>query len=274
MHSKKILIPLHLYSLKTNLFKIIVLLLVPVLVFGQAIKQKEITHQNQSWFSINTVTKFSDHWGIVADAHIRENEFLKDNNFYLLRGGIDYIPNAKFSFVAGYAHMWLAPRNPDWSTYSDENRIYQQFQMNTKSGNVSILQRLRNEQRWQEKIVNDAETGENRFSDRVRYLISVTIPVFKKKTAPSLVLSDELLVQFGKEIVYNTFDQNRFFVGIKQVINPQLSFDFGYMNVYQQRITGYQYDMNHTLRLFFYLTTNVKAKTAAVPVVPAISSHD
>jgi len=256
--------------LKTNLFKIIVLFF-PVVVLAQAPKQKEINQQFQTWISLNTVTKFSEHWGLVADAHIRENGFFEDNNFYFLRGGITYIPNPKISFVGGYAHLWLAPRNPDWSTYSDENRIYQQFQMNTKSGNVSIVQRLRNEQRWQEKIVNDQETGKNRFSDRVRYLISVTIPVFKKKTAPSLVLSDELLIQFGKEIVYNTFDQNRFFVGIKQAINPKLSFDFGYMNVYQQRITGYQYDMNHTLRLFFYLNTSIKSKAAAVP---AVSGHD
>jgi hypothetical protein len=259
--------------LKTNYFKIL-LLLFPIVILGQVHKEKEVNEQFQTWVSINTVTKFSEHWGVVADAHIRENGFFEDNNFYLLRGGIDYIPNAKFSFVGGYAHMWLAPSNPAWSTYSDENRIYQQFQMNTKSGNVSIVQRLRNEQRWQEKIVNDAETGENRFTDRVRYLISVTIPIFKKKTAPSLVVSDELLLQFGKEVVYNTFDQNRLFIGIKQVINPKLSFDFGYMNVYQEKYSGYQYDMNHTLRLFFYLNTSVKSKAVAAPVVPAASGRD
>jgi len=74
----------------------------------------------------------------------------------------------------------------------------------------------------------------------------------KDPKAPVLVLSDELLIQFGKELVYNTFDQNRFFIGIRQNLSKQFSYDFGYMNVYQQRITGYQYDMNHTIRLFFY----------------------
>jgi len=76
-----------------------------------------------------------------------------------------------------------------------------------------------------------------------------------------LVVSDEILIQFGKEVVYNTFDQNRLFVGIRQNINPKLSYDFGYMNVYQQKSNGYQYDMNHTLRLFFYLNTVVKHST-------------
>ncbi len=243
--------------MKSNLLKLLFILF-PFLLLSQTVKQKEINQQTQTWVSLNSVTKFSDHWGVAADVHLRTNDFFQDNNFFFLRGGIAYIPNSKFSFTGGYAHMWLAPKNPTWSTFSDENRIYQQVQMNTKSGNVSILQRLRNEQRWQEIIVNDVETGKNKFSNRVRYLISTTIPIFKKKTAPSLVLSDELLIQFGQDIVYNTFDQNRFFVGIKQSINPKLSFDFGYMNVYQQKSTGYQYDMNHTLRLFFYLNSSIK----------------
>ncbi|NDP28558.1 MAG: DUF2490 domain-containing protein [Flavobacterium sp.] len=259
--------------MKTKLFKILVLFF-PIVILGQVHKEKEVNDQFQTWVSLNSVTKFSEHWGIAADIHLRSNDFFQDTNFFLLRGGIAYIPNSKFSFTGGYAHMWLEPKNPAWTTFSDENRIYQQVQMNTKSGNVSILQRLRNEQRWQEIIVDDAESGKNKFSNRVRYLISVTIPVFKKKTAPSLVISDELLLQFGKEIVYNTFDQNRFFVGIKQAINPKLSFDFGYMNVYQEKSSGYQYDMNHTLRLFFYLNASLKAKKAAAPVVPATSGQN
>lgn len=240
-----------------NALKILALLF-PFLMFSQTTPKKDINEQMQTWVSINTVTKFSDHWGIVADAHIRENEFFDSNNFYFLRGGITYTPNASVSITGGYAHMWLAPTKEGWSTYADENRIYQQAQLITKVGKVSILQRLRNEQRWQEKMANDEPTGELKFTDRVRYLASFTIPVFSNKKLPSLVVSDEVLIQFGKEVVYNTFDQNRLFVGIRQNINPKLSYDFGYMNVYQQKSNGYQYDMNHTLRLFFYLNTVIK----------------
>jgi hypothetical protein len=91
----------------------------------------------------------------------------------------------------------------------------------------------------------------------MRYLVSANFPLSKKKTSPSLVLANEILVHFGKEIRYNTFDQNRFFIGIKQAINYHLSYDFGYMNVYQQKYTGYQYDTNHTVRLFFYYNDNL-----------------
>lgn len=238
------------------------ILLIPAILFSQNNKptQKEVTQKQQIWLSLNTVTKFTDHWGFIADYHERWDGFYNENNFYLLRGGITYIPNKLVALTVGYAHMWLAPSNPDWSTYSDENRFYQQVNLNTVAGKVGIVQRIRNEQRWQEKIVNDQETDDVRFTDRVRYLVGLNIPVFKKKTLPLLVVSDEILLQFGNEVIYNTFDQNRFFIGIKQTIDPKWSFDFGYMNVYQQKYSGYQYDMIHTLRLFFYLSTSINRK--------------
>ena len=237
---------------------LIVVSLLSLVGSSQTQNEKVINQQTQTWISLNTVTKFNKHWGVVADAHIRTDDFFAKNNFYFLRGGIRYFVNPSVNITAGYAHLWLAPSKDTWTTYSDENRIYQQVQWSSKMGNVKMLQRIRNEQRWSEKIVNDEETGENRFSNRVRYLLSFDIPIFKNKKAPTLSLSDELLIQFGKEMVYNTFDQNRFFIGIKQSINPKWSYDFGYMNVYQQKISGFQYDMNHTIRLFFYLNTSVK----------------
>lgn len=246
--------------MKKDILKILIFLF-PFTFFGQTAQEKVINQNMQTWVSLNTTTKFNEHWGIIADVHERWNDFFKDNNFYFVRGGIGYYPNSKISFVGGYAHMWLAPSNPDWSTYADENRFYQQFQLNTKSGKVAIIQRVRNEQRWQEKIVDDKVTDEIRFTNRIRYMISFNIPVFKKNNLPVLVLSDEIMVHFGEEVIYNTFEQNRFFAGIKQTINSNWSFDFGYMNVYQQKYSGYQYDMNHTLRLFFYLNTSLKTKT-------------
>ena len=241
-------------------FKLLIVLL-PLFVFGQTPTKKEVNQQTQSWISLNNNLKFNDHWSLLADFHIRRNDFIKDDNFYFVRSGISYAPSSKIAFAMGYAHMWLAPSKPYWNTSSNENRIYQQVQLNSKIGEVAIVQRIRNEQRWQQKIVNDEFIGELRFTNRFRYLLSFNIPVFKKKTMPSLVVADEIMVHFGKEILYNSFDQNRIFIGIKQTLSPRLCFDFGYMNVYQQKYSGYQYDMNHTLRLFFYYNNNLKVLT-------------
>lgn len=216
--------------------------------------QKEVRKQEQVWLSINSIFRLTNRWGISVDIHDRRNNFLKDPSFSIIRVGATYWLNDKISITAGYGHMWLAPSKPGWQTFSHENRFYQQIQMSMALGKVNLLQRVRNEQRWQQIIVNDKQTGDNRFTERIRYLLSFNIPVFKNNLFPSLILSDEVCVQFGKEVIYNTFDQNRLFIGIKQKISKAISFDLGYMLLKQQRASGYQYDLNHTLRWFFYYT--------------------
>jgi hypothetical protein len=213
---------------------------------------KEINQQTQFWTSVNTTSRITDHWGAVADFHIRRNNFVEDPSFYLLRLGVHYWLWKDVAVTLGYAHNWVAPAEPGWSTWTHENRIYQQIQTSSLLRRVRILHRIRNELRFQQKVENDVLTGQSRFSDRVRYLASANIPVSPKESVPSLVVSDEILLQFGHEIVLNTFDQNRLFVGIKQTLPKSWSFDLGYMLVYQQKPSGYQYDLNHTIRWFFY----------------------
>ena len=233
----------------------------PILVIGQVQAEKVIKQQSQTWISLNNTIVLDKHWAVLADLHLRRTDFLESDNFYLVRGALGYVTDSKQIVALGYGHYWYAPSALNWHQFSNEDLIYQLYQFNSKIGNVSVLHRFRNEQRWQQIMVNDSWNGAKRFTDRVRYLISFDIPIFKKKTWPSLSISDEIRIQFGKDVVYNTFDQNLFFIGIKQSISPKLSFDFGYMNVYQEKKSGYQYDMNHTLRLFFYYKNNLKSMT-------------
>ena len=215
-------------------------------------KTKEINKQYQAWVSINSTARLTNKWGFSVDLHERRNHFFKDPSFHFIRFGINYWLKENIILTTGYGHMWVAPTTAGWKTFSNENRIYEQVQITSKIGKVSMFQRLRNEQRWQQKIVEDKTTGQNKFTDRIRYLLSFNVPVLKNPKYPSLVLADELCIQFGKEVVYNTFEQNRVFLGIKQKLTKDLSFDLGYMLVKQQKSSGYQYDANETFRWFFY----------------------
>jgi hypothetical protein len=218
-------------------------------------QSKEVTTQQQTWLSINSTVKLHKNWGFISDAHIRRTDFFAQSNFYFLRGAINYWASPDLTVALGYAHMWIAPTNS--STFLNENRIYQQVQLVSRTNHVSIVQRLRSEQRWSEKIVQNKKSDTLNFTERIRYLLSVTIPIFKNKQLPSLVISDEICLQFGKKIVYNTFDQNRLFIGIKQILSKALSFDAGYMYLYQQKESGYQYNGNKTYRLFLYYTPDL-----------------
>jgi len=238
--------------------EICLLFLCPFQLSAQS--ENKINHQTQTWLSLNNTIRLKYKFGLLADFHVRRNDFVAEPSFYLVRGGLNYWFKDNITFAMGYAHMWLRPRKPGYRTYSDENRIYEQAQMTCNLGKINILQRLRNEQRWQEILAIDQNTHQYKFSNRIRYLISVTFPIAKNKKIPSPVLTNEFSIQFGKAIVHNIFDQDRLFIGIKQNILKNLSFDLGYMLVLQQKFPGSIYDVNNTFRWFFYYTPDWRTK--------------
>ncbi|MBL0335857.1 MAG: DUF2490 domain-containing protein [Chitinophagaceae bacterium] len=222
---------------------------------------KEVNRQTQTWLGIISQVKLNPHWSILADLHIRRNHFVQDPNFVFMRLALARQITKQFQVAAGYGHMWLSPTREGWKTISNEHRFYQQLLFSGKFHRLSIQHRLRNEQRWQQKTANDVRTGDYRFTNRIRYQLALSIPVSSKNDWPQFVLSDELAVHFGKEVIYNHFDQNRVFIGLKQKLSNHLSADFGYMRVYQKKYSGYQYDLNDTFRCFIYVTGGPKAKS-------------
>ncbi len=250
---------------------------IPVLVLvlflqtdGLSQTERQVTTNTHFWTSVNTTIRASDKWGGVADIHIRRTNFVADPSFYFARVGGAYFLDSRFSFAAGYAHLWLAQDTEIGLKFADENRIYQQALWRAPIERVTFLQRVRTEQRWNEIL--SRETGEVdriQFTHRIRFLFSMSLRVFESPSLPRLVVADEVHIQFGDEIIYNTFNQNRIFVGISQRISPTVSFDFGYMHVYQQKATGFEYDSNHTIRLFFYYTPDFrKQKSSEFPHFP------
>jgi len=231
--------------------------------------EKEVNDQVQFWTSVNSTLRLSNKFGLMGDFHIKRNDFIKDPEFYFIRfGGVYWLDDA-FSFAGGLAGLWLATETNNDISFAFEKRIYQQILWRNEIRHVVFMQRIRNEQRWHEVLNEDGSVNRVRFSNRVRFLLSWNIKVFKNEKLPKLVLSDEILFHFGEEIVYNTFDQNRFFIGVNHKINKIWTLDLGYMLVYQQQYSGYQYDKNSTLRVFFYYTPDFrKNKDHELPHYP------
>jgi hypothetical protein len=224
---------------------------------AQATPAKQVKVVPNVWVSANNTLRFSDHWGMIADIHVRRKDFITASDFYFLRTGVHYWFTKDLSLDLGYGHMWVMPATSEMHTVAQENRIHEQLLLTGSLGRVSMLQRLRNEHRWVQYIANDKVAGV-RYSDRVRYLLSLNARVFRNKHLPSLTVSDELMVQFGEYIVYNTFDQNRLFIGIRQDITHNLSFDLGYMRIFQQKALPQVYERHDVLRLFFYWSPDLR----------------
>jgi Protein of unknown function (DUF2490) len=212
--------------------------------------QKQISHQSLFWLaSVNTI-RFNQHWGVVADFHYRSFDFMSQPYTYIVRGLGNYYFNENITGGIGYGHIWSGTFTTDPHPFSNENRIFEQVQVNSKMGKFSFSNRWRLEQRWQQKIVNNEKTDDYRFTDRFRYAINFIYSPFKNKMLPSFTNYNELMVQFGKEVLYNTFDQVRISFGIRQSITSKLNVDLNYMYLYQQQFSANQYVQGNALRLY------------------------
>jgi hypothetical protein len=74
------------------------------------------------------------------------------------------------------------------------------------------------------------------------------------------VVNDELHINFGKQIVYNYFDQNRFFIGFGYQTNKTDQLQFGYMNVFQQLPSSHQYKSINAARIFYFHNLDLRRK--------------
>ena len=120
------------------------------------------------------------------------------------------------------------------------------------------------EARFFHDVENNALAGGYRYSNiRIRYQLGLDIPIFKKKNKEDLIsvkLKDEIMVNAGSKIVRNTFDQNRFSLGLQYCVDPYFSFEVGYMNWFQQRTSGVDYYDRDIVRLSLFHTITLKKK--------------
>ena len=126
------------------------------------------------------------------------------------------------------------------------------------------MQWIRLEERYRRKIVNDSTLGSGyNFNFRLRYNIWYELPLSSKGIVPyslSFIANDEVHINFGKEIVYNYFDQNRFFLGFKYRFSERANVQFGYMNVFQQLAAGNKYKSIHGTRVFLFHNFDLRKK--------------
>lgn len=245
--------------------KIVLPLLCSLCVFIVKAQTKTITDVRQLWFAYFNQTRLSDKWGLWSDFHLRtKDDFTKDLSQSITRIGLMYYVNDGTKLTAGYAYVNYFPAEGHTAVSQPEHRIWQQLQWHTVYPRTRLMQWLRLEEKFRRKIANDSTlAGGHHFSYKMRYNIFYEIPITGKPSEPhalSAVINDELHVNFGRQIVYNYFDQNRAFVGLKFNTTAHDNIQLGYMNVFQQLASGNRFRNAHVIRLFYFQNFDLRRK--------------
>jgi hypothetical protein len=253
--------------MKFKKFIIVIILASCFVIEGYSQQTKSVEHAEQIWLAYFNQARFSKRWGLWTDIHLRTKEnFVEDLSQFIFRIGATYYLNDATKLTAGYAFVNHFPADNHQNISQPEHRIWQQVQWHTKYNKIRTMQYLRLEERFRHKILNHDELADGyNFNWRVRYNFMLQAPLSKKGFAPhtfSFVVNDEVHINFGDKIVYNTFDQNRFFIGFSYQTNAADQLQFGYMNVFAQLATGYQYRSINTARVYYLHNLDLRKKKA------------
>jgi len=245
-----------------NYRKLIPLLLLPVIGISQTTKQTRV--MGQTWFGIYNQTRFSKRWGMWFDAQLYTREKMVTGIFQSeIRPGLTYYLNDTTRLTTGYTFQDNYPFDGHKKVSQPEHRIWHQIQWTARYKRIHTSQYFRLEERWIRKIANDSTLASgSMFAFRARYNFALGIPIFAhgKQTPWSVSIGDEAFVNFGKQVVYNYFDQNRFFAGFTYRFTPLKTLQVGYLNVFQQLASGNKYRQMHAVRIYYFYNIDLRRK--------------
>jgi Protein of unknown function (DUF2490) len=252
-----------------SMLKLILSLSLLVVGSGSLHGQQARTHavNNNAWLMYFGNHRLSERFGVHAEAQWRRNDFFANNQQLLLRTGVDYYLKDNSRITVGYAYIKTYPYG-DFAVANafPEHRLWQQFTTAQQLGKVKLAHRYRLEQR----MIGNPTTGEfenGRFENRFRYMAKATVTLTSKWKRPLyLAAYDEVFVNWGKDVAYNIFDQNRLYAALGITLSPKAKLEFGYLyQVILLRtldITTAQNKIedNHTIQFGFFHNLDFRRK--------------
>ncbi len=235
-----------------------------LLVMGQqAFSQtKEFETEEQTWFGYFNQTRFTNKSGMWVDLHLRlTGNFVDQPAITIARAGYTYYVNDHVKLTAGYA--FATRYSTTGGPNIPEHRPWQQIQWVEKKNWFTMMQWIRLEERFRRKVEAGELIDDYSFNYRIRYNMAFTIPLKGKQVVaktPFLFANNEVMINFGKEIVNNYFDQDRAFVGFGYQFTSQLNAQLGYMHVFQQLPAGNEYLKINAIRLFVFHNLDFRKK--------------
>ena len=189
----------------------------------------------------------------------RRNDFVRDMAQIYLRFGTTYLVSKKFEITTGIVTpIYWAPDQSasDIDKVVMQFRFWEQFLFVQPMGRAKIYHQLRFEQRWK----RDYEVGSHfKLTYRFRYKFTTYIPINNDHlVSKTLFFSayEEIFIQAGKPVVFDHFEDNRVFIGLGYIINPNFQIQTGYMWTFRHKGAPWRYEHRHIPRISLYHNLN------------------
>ena len=223
--------------------------------------QKKITSRPYAWYSYGNTLQLAPKWLLSND--ISERHFFDNGNQFqfTLRSKINYTLGQNWNAGIGFAYFLSNTFDPaSASTLSvPELRPFQEFNNIQKLNRFTINHRYRIEERYFRKVFNDKLANGYNFNFRFRYRFEVEYRIYQSTNniqSLSFKAGDEIMLNAGKKIVKNTFEQNRINTAICYQATKNFIFDLGYTFGFQQKSSGdynqaniFRFSIQHKIKI-------------------------
>jgi hypothetical protein len=240
-----------------KIIKNLLLLLVLLNSITAKSQTKQVTNQSLYWMRYYNQLSLNEKWTWHNEIDTRRFLVNSKHHHLIMHSRIHYKFYKNVDAALGFTYSLQDPQDP----YSESNltipelRIVQEINQNNPITNkFSIQHRVRIDERFFRKNDGKELLEGYDFNFRFRYRFQATYKLLEQenKNATTLKVADEIMINAGKNIVYNHFDQNRIYAGVEQGLSKNFSVELGYMYWYQQRASGYQFFDRDIIRLTFY----------------------
>ncbi|GAA4011734.1 DUF2490 domain-containing protein [Hymenobacter fastidiosus] len=183
------------------------------------------------WLLYSTDAQLTGKWGLHADAQIRRARSAATLRQNQVRVGVNYTANPQVVLTAGYSYvdLYSADEAPA-AIQAPEHRLYEQLILQDDQGLVRMQHRYRLEQR---RLTRPGEE-EPVYLNRFRYQMRLTLPLRGKAIEPGtpyIAAANELLFNFGRNLIGGIFDQNRAAIAVGYQFTKATALEAGYLNL-------------------------------------------
>lgn len=239
--------------------KFLIFIFFSTFLFGQ----KNVENQQLLWYGYYNKLQINKNW--VLNSEVQERHFYQPlvQHQLVFRTYLDRRILDDINVSLGFVVFLQSPNDPESESTLMVPELRTDFGFNAKKKYkyFNVNQRFKVEARFFHQTENNELVGGYQFSNfRMRYQLGLDIPLIKKQDAEKLILKikDEVMFNFGKNIVKNVFDQNRIYIGLNYPMNKNLAFEAGYLNWFQQRPSGTDFYNRDIIRFSVFHTINLK----------------
>ncbi len=244
------------------------LVLANTITFSQT-KNKQ--YQGATWIRYNINVQLPKKF--LLKTEVEERFFItkkvKQQQF-LLRFSIDKQLPKNWNIGIGFSSWYVGNNDELKPTKLMIPELRPQFEISNKnklSERFTISHRYRAEWRFIKKTNKEFTETINGYTNnfRFRYQLALDYAVYKKEEKEfHLILFDEILINAGKSIGKNIFDQNRIGFSARYNFNKKIGLELGYINLFQQKSNGNDFYNRQILRFTLYNNFVIKKKEKTV----------